>query len=97
MGLELQFRTGLEPFGLALIANDKAVDTLLKLGFVRDEAKERLFIPVKIHADLLAKGFQENDLDKALAPVAKAFELATAAKPDLDKIVEQVREAAKRK
>ena len=97
MGLELQFRTGLAPFGEALIANDKAVDALLKLGFVRDDAKERLFIPVKVNADLLAKGFEENDLDKALAPVAKAIKLAIAAKPDLDKIVEQVREAAKRK
>ena len=97
MGLELQFRTGLAPFGEALIANDKAVDALLKLGFVRDAAKERLFIPVKVNADLLAKGFHENDLDKALAPVGKAIELAIAAKPDLDKIVEQVREAAKRK
>ena len=97
MGLELQFRNGLMPFGEALIANDKAVDALLKLGFVRDDAKERLFIPVKVNADLLAKGFEENDLDKALAPVAKAIKLAIAAKPDLDKIVEQVREAAKRK
>ena len=97
MGLELQFRNGLIPFGQALIANDKAIDVLLKLGFVRDDAKERLFIPVKVNADLLAKGFQENDLDKALAPVVKAIELAIAAKPDLDKIVEQVREAAKRK
>ena len=97
MGLELQFRNGLIPFGEALIVNDKAVDALLKLGFVRDAAKERLFIPVKVNADLLAKGYQENDLDKALAPVGKAIELAIAAKPDLDKIVEQVREAAKRK
>ena len=97
MGLELQFRNGLIPFGEALIANDKAVGALLKLGFVRDAAKERLFIPVKVNADLLAKGYQENDLDKALAPVGKAIELAIAAKPDLDKIVEQVREAAKRK
>ena len=97
MGLELQFRNGLIPFGEALIANDKAVDALLKLGFVRDDAKERLFILVKVNADLLAKGFEENDLDKALAPVVKAIELAISAKPELDKIVEQVREAAKRK
>jgi hypothetical protein len=70
---------------------------LLKLGFVRDAAKERLFIPVKVNADLLAKGFEENDLDKALAPVGKAIELALSAKAELDKIVDQVREAAKRK
>ena len=97
MGLELQFRNGLIPFGETLIANDKAVDALLKLGFVRDVAKERLFIPVKVDANLLAKGFEENDLDKALAPVGKAIELALSAKAELDKIVEQVREAAKRK
>lgn len=97
MGLELQFRNGLIPFGEALIANDKAVDALLKLGFVRDAAKERLFIPVKVNADLLAKGFQENDLDKALAPIAKAIELALSVKESLDALVEQVREAAKRK
>ena len=97
IGLELQFRTGLAPFGEALIGNDKAVDALLKLGFARDEAKERLYIPVKVNADLLAKGFEENDLDKALAPVAKAIELALSVKESLDAVVEQVREAAKRK
>jgi hypothetical protein len=97
MGLELQFRNGLLPFGQATIANDKAVDAVLKLGFVRDAAKERLFLPVKVNADLLAKGFEENDLDKALAPITKAIESAIAAKPDLDTIVDQVRETAKRK
>ena len=97
IGFELKFRNGLVPFGLALIANDKAVDALLKLGFVRDATKESLFLPVKINADLLAKGFEENDLDKALAPIGKAIEAAIAAKVELDKIVEQVREAAKRK
>lgn len=97
MGLELQFRNGLAPFAQTAIANDKVVDSLLKLGFVRDSAKESLFLPVKISADLLAKGFEENDLDKALAPIGKAIEAAIAAKVELDKIVEQVREAAKRK
>jgi hypothetical protein len=97
MGLELQFRNGLQPTAQTLFANDKDVGALLKLGFVRDEAKERLFIPVKVDANLLAKGFEENDLDKALAPVGKGIELAISAKVELDKIVEQVREAAKRK
>lgn len=97
MGLELQFRNGLAPFAQTAIANDKVVDALLKLGFVRDTAKERLYLQIKINADLLAKGFEENDLDKALASVGKAIEAAIAAKVELDKIVEQVREAAKRK
>lgn len=97
MGLELQFRNGLAPFAQTAIANDKVVDALLKLGFVRDTAKERLYRPVKLNSDLLAKGFEESDLDKAISPVGKAIELAISAKPELDKVVEQVREAAKRK
>lgn len=97
MGFELQFRNGLQPAALTFIANDKQVSALLKAGFVRDQAKERLFVPIKVDANLLAKGFEENDLDKALEPVGKAIELALSAKAELDKIVEQVREAAKRK
>ena len=97
MALELQFRNGLQTAAQALIANDSVVGALLKQGFVRDEAKERLLVPVKINADLLAKGFEENDLDKALAPVGKAIELAISVKAELDRIVEQVRETAKRK
>jgi hypothetical protein len=97
MGFELQFRNGLSPFGQVAIANDKAVDALLKLGFVRDEPKERLFIPVKTQAEALAKGFEENDLEKALIPIRQAIELAISAKAELDKLVEQVRSAAKRR
>lgn len=97
MGFELQFRNGLQPAALTFIANDKQVSALLKAGFVRDQAKERLFVPVKVDANLLAKGFEENDLDKALETVGKAIGLALSAKAELDKIVEQVREAAKRK
>jgi hypothetical protein len=97
MGLELVFRNGLSPSAFEMIANDKAVDALLKSGFERDVEKERLFIPVKVHVGLLAKGFEENDLDEALSPVGKAIELAVSAKAELGKIVEQVREAAKRK
>lgn len=97
MGLELVFRNGLSSSARTVLGNDKAVSALLKLGFVRDEAKEQLFLPVKVSADLLAKGWEENDLDKALAPIGKAVELAISAKPELDKIVGLVREAAKRK
>ena len=97
MGFELQFRNGLQPAALTFIANDKQVSALLKAGFARDQAKERLFMPIKVDANLLAKGFEENDLDKALEPVGKAIGLALSAKAELDKIVQQVREAAKRK
>jgi hypothetical protein len=97
MGLELVFRNGLLPLAQKVFANDKALDALLKLGFVRNEAKDQLFLPVKVSGDLLAKGWEENDLDKALAPIGKAVELAISAKAELDKIVEQVRAAAKLK
>lgn len=97
MGMELVFRNGLLPLAQKVLANDKALDALLKLGFVRNEAKDQLFLPVKVSGDLLAKGWEENDLDKALAPIGKAVELAISAKAELDKIVEQVRAAAKLK
>lgn len=97
MGLELVFRNGLLPLAQKVFANDKALDALLKLGFVRNEAKDQLFLPIKVSGDLLAKGWEENDLDKALAPIGKAVELAISAKAELDKIVEQVRAAAKLK
>lgn len=97
MGLELVFRNGLLPLAQKVFANDKALDALLKLGFVRNETKDQLFLPIKVSGDLLAKGWEENDLDKALAPIGKAVELAISAKAELDKIVEQVRAAAKLK
>ena len=97
MGLELVFRNGLLTMAQKVFANDKTLDALLKLGFVRNEAKDQLFLPVKVSGDLLAKGWEENDLDKALAPIGKAVELAISAKAELDKIVEQVRAAAKLK
>ena len=97
MGLELVFRNGLLPLAQKVFANDKTLDALLKLGFVRNEAKDQLFLPIKVSGDLLAKGWEENDLDKALAPIGKAVELAISAKAELDKIVEQVRAAAKLK
>ena len=97
MGLELQFRTGLQTLAQASFAEDRTVAALLKLGFVRDQDKERLFIPVKIEAEALALGFEENDLDKALAPVRRAVELANSAKAELDIMVEKIRDAAKRK
>lgn len=97
MGLELVFRNGLLPLAQKVLGNDKALDALLKLGFVRNEAKDQLFLPIKVSGDLLAKGWEENDLDKALAPIGKTVELAISAKAELDKIVEQVRAAAKLK
>lgn len=97
MGLELVFRNGLLPVAQALLESDQGSEALLKLGFIRDATKERLFIPIKINTGLLAQGFEENDFDKALAPISAAVAVAVKGKADLDKIVDLVREAAKRR
>lgn len=91
LGLEFCFRRGLQDKAQALIRNDKAVAKLWELGFVRVEESASLFIPITIQANILAKAYAENDFDKALAPVAKAVEVALTAKPELDHLVQQVR------
>ncbi|MDO7843764.1 hypothetical protein [Sphingomonas immobilis] len=94
--IELMFRNGLRDLSKVTLRDDKAVAELLKLGFVRDETDQQFFVPIDIPAELLAQGFEQNDLDAALAPVGKALEKAIAAKGELDKLLEKVRAAAKR-
>ncbi|KQM14683.1 hypothetical protein ASE49_10930 [Novosphingobium sp. Leaf2] len=93
-GLELAFRPGLQARAETVIHDDKVVAPLLKLGMVRDESATRLFFPVAVQAELLAQGFEQNDLDKALLPVGKATEKAIAAKSELDRLIGQVRNPA---
>ena len=97
LGLELMFRRGLQDAAQTVIPDDKVVAALAKLGMTRDETATRLFFPVAIPAEMLAQGFEANDLAKALAPVGKAVTKAIAAKAELDKLVEQVRAAGKRR
>jgi hypothetical protein len=97
IGLELVFRRGLQDHAQAIIGDDKAVAALWKLGFARDETSLLLFIPIHIPAEKLAQGFEQNDLAAAIAPFGKAMSQAIAAKAELDKLLEQVRTAAKRK
>lgn len=97
LALELVFRRGLQDHAEAVIANDKLVGPLLKLGMVRDEAKARLYFPIDIQVEALAQGFAANDLDKALAPVGLTTKKALATKADLDALVGHVRVAAARK
>lgn len=93
-GLELVFRPGLQAIAETVIQGDKAVEPLRKLGMVRDDAVNRLFFPVTIQAELLAQGFEQNDLDKAVLPVGKMTEKAIGAKAELDRLVGLVRAAA---
>ncbi len=95
--IELMFRTGLRDTAQAIIRDDKAVSALWKLAFVREEQDARLFIPIDILAELVAQAFEQNDFDQALTPVGEAVARAIAAKAELDKLIEQVRAAAKRK
>lgn len=95
--MELIFRKGLQDQAQSVIRDDKAMAALWKLGFVRDETEPRLFIPIDIPAEKLAQSFEQNDLTAGMAPVGKAMSLAIAAKAELDKLLEQVRTAAKRK
>ena len=97
MGLELLFRNGLAVAAAAVTREKAQMDALTKIGFRRDEAAARLFIPIAIDRLRLAKGYSENDLAEALAPVGKAVEAIVAAKADLDALIEAVRTKAKGK
>lgn len=96
LGLELMFRRGLAEQAQAAIRDDKTVAGLLKQGFVRDQEKQRLFIPIEIAAEQLAICFEQNDLAEAVTPVTRATQLAIASKADLDSVINQVRESGKR-
>lgn len=95
--LELKFRPGLAPIAQLLTGKDKPVANLLKEGFEHDGTGTRLLVPIAIDAEALAKGFEFNELDEAFAPLRRAVEIAITAKPDLDVLIEHVREKAKRK
>ena len=97
MGLELIFRNGLAIAAAAVTREKAQADALTKIGFRRDEAAARLFIPIAIDRLRLAKGYGENDLAEALLPVCKAVEAIVAAKADLDALIEAVRTKAKGK
>lgn len=94
LGLELVFRRGLQEFSETAILDDKLVEPLVKQGMVRNETASRLFFPINIQAELLAQGFEQNDLDKALMPVGEAMKRAIKAKAELDRFIGHVRSAA---
>lgn len=95
LGLELVCRPGLREFAMKVIGDDKKVMAAWKACFVRSEDDFRLFIPIVIPPEKLAQAFEQNSLDTAMAPVTKAVEQVIAAMPELDKIVEEIRVAAK--
>ncbi|MDE2442075.1 MAG: hypothetical protein KGP14_13715 [Betaproteobacteria bacterium] len=97
MALELVFRRGLRDAAEAAIRNDKHVAALWKAGMTRDETEPRLFFLIDIPVESLAQGYEQNDLDAALLPVGEAMKKAIAAKAELDKLVDRVRDEPKKK
>ncbi|CAH0497229.1 hypothetical protein [Novosphingobium sp. CECT 9465] len=95
--IEVVFRKGLQDHAEAIVRDDKAVAALLKQGFAREDESFAMYLPFQIPAEKLAQGFEQNDLTAVVAPFGKAMAQAMAARPLLDKLLEQVREAAKRK
>lgn len=93
--VQLMFRKGLQEHAHAVIKDMKSIGAVLEKGFVRDDANLVLFAPIHIPVELLAKGFAQNDLTPTVQPFAKAVQTALAAKPALDKLLEQIRAAAK--
>ena len=95
--VELKFRRGLQESAQALIRDIKGVAAILEKGFVRDDENRLLFVPIHIPVEKLAQGFEQNDLTPTVQPFATVMAKALAAKPALDKLLEQVRIAGKRK
>lgn len=94
--IELKFRKGLQDDAEEIVSDAKAVAAITKLGFVRDAESLALYIPIHIPAEKLAQAFEQNDLTPVTEPFGKAMAQAIIAKPALDKLLEQVRAAAKR-
>jgi hypothetical protein len=97
MGIEIKFRRGLQDDAETIVSDSRTIATLLKQGFVRDTENLVLYLPIHIPAEKLAQGFEQNDLTPVVEPFGQAMAQALAAKPALDKLLEQVRTAAKHK
>lgn len=95
LGLEFACRPGLREAFQAVTKDEKKLADIWKAGFLLDQNDSRLFLPIVIPPEKLAQGFEQNSLDAVMVPVTKAVELAIAAKPHLDALAAQIRDAAK--
>jgi hypothetical protein len=64
-----------------LFNNIATVQALRDLGFTVDEKKGTITLPVRLDSTTLQRGFEDDDLGAALAPVGAAFDLAVQALP----------------
>jgi hypothetical protein len=92
LNLELMFRDGLSGYFAKLEADQSLAAKLRKKGFKIDTANRRVYLPIVIKPDLLAKALPSDDkFDEAMAPVREATELGIAAKPEIDALLKLVR------
>ena len=91
LNLELMFRDGLSGYFGKLEGDQGLASKLRKKGFKIDTANKRVFLPIVIKADLLAKALPTDDFQDAMAPVREATELGIAAKPEIDLLLKLVR------
>ena len=98
LNLELMFRDGLSGYFAKLEADQSLAAKLRKKGFKIDTANRRVYLPIVIKPDLLAKALPSDDkFDEAMAPVREATELGIAAVPRAEAIArlnDQLRKTA---
>ncbi|RXZ64235.1 hypothetical protein [Pelagerythrobacter rhizovicinus] len=91
LSLELTFREGLSHYFMKLEGDEGLIAKLRKKGFKIDPGGKRVYLPIVINADLLAKALPTDDFEDAMAPVREAVELSIAAKPEIDLLLNLVR------
>lgn len=91
LDLELSFREGLSHYFAKLESDQGLMAKLRKKGFKVDLTEKRVYLPILINAELLAKALPTDDFEQAMAPVREATELGIAAKPEIDQLLNMVR------
>lgn len=91
LNLELMFRDGLAGYFAKLEGDQGLTSKLRKKGFKIDTSNKRVYLPIVINAELLAKALPTDDFQDAMAPVREATELGIAAKPEIDLLLKLVR------
>ncbi|UZW54904.1 hypothetical protein NUH86_15725 [Sphingobium sp. JS3065] len=75
-----------------LRAQTKLAEGLVDQGFLCDPKTGELALRIPVDREALAIGFEDNDLEAALAPVAKTLDRIRAARALLDELVTAIRE-----
>tara|TARA_B100001179_G_scaffold229057_1_gene214120 strand:+ start:448 stop:1065 length:618 start_codon:yes stop_codon:yes gene_type:complete len=68
----------------------KTVEKLLEAGFRQDDDLW-IYIPLVLHTDELAKGYEQGDLETALMPVSQIAEVIKSTLPQLEALIERDR------